>query len=222
MAKSASFLTPKIMNMVYGLGAAVVIVGALFKIQHFSIGFLTGGVMLSIGLGVEAIIFAISAFEPVEDELDWSKVYPELDGAESDREIGPQGLLTQKLDTLLQEANLDAALMSDLSKNIKNFSGAAQGLTAVSETVSVTNTYNDQMSLAVGQMESLNGLHQSQMESLGQMHQAQQENEKIQASLNNAVVENTERLRAQMATLASNLESLNGVYGGMLSAMSNK
>ena len=89
----------KIMNMVYGLGAAIVIIGALFKIQHISIGPLTGGVMLTVGLIVEAIVFAISAFEPVDDDLDWSKVYPEL--GDSDEEAnGAHGLLSQKLDTI--------------------------------------------------------------------------------------------------------------------------
>jgi gliding motility-associated protein GldL len=59
------------------MGAAVVIVGALFKITHFELGPLTGTVMLS-GLLTEALIFALSAFEPVDDELDWTLVYPEL------------------------------------------------------------------------------------------------------------------------------------------------
>ena len=75
----------KFMNMAYGLGASIVIVGALFKIIHFEIGPLTGNVMLTIGLVTEAIIFAISAFEPVDDDLDWSLVYPELAGAEKFR-----------------------------------------------------------------------------------------------------------------------------------------
>lgn len=61
----------KMMNMAYGLGASVVIIGALFKILHFSIGPLTGGVMLTIGLVTEALVFAISAFEPVDEDLDW-------------------------------------------------------------------------------------------------------------------------------------------------------
>ncbi len=66
------------MNFAYGMGAAVVIIGALFKIQHITIGPLTGGLMLTIGLLVEAVVFAISAFDTPEDDLDWSKVYPEL------------------------------------------------------------------------------------------------------------------------------------------------
>ena len=76
MAQSNS--TKKLFNMAYGLGAAIVILGALFKIQHIKLGPLTGGLMLTIGMIVEAVVFALSAFEPVEDELDWTKVYPEL------------------------------------------------------------------------------------------------------------------------------------------------
>jgi gliding motility-associated protein GldL len=93
----------KFMNMAYGLGASIVIVGALFKIIHFEIGPLTGNIMLTIGLVTEAIIFAISAFEPVDDDLDWALVYPELAGAEQqDQEAkNPQGLLSKKLDELL-------------------------------------------------------------------------------------------------------------------------
>ncbi|MDE0599189.1 MAG: gliding motility protein GldL, partial [Dokdonia donghaensis] len=74
MAKSKT--GKKLMNMVYGLGAAVVIIGALFKIMHWPFG----NEMLIVGLVTEAVVFAISAFEPVDDELDWALVYPELAG----------------------------------------------------------------------------------------------------------------------------------------------
>ena len=63
-----------IMPKVYGIGAAVVIVGALFKILHWP----GANQMLTVGLLVEAAIFFLSAFEPHEKEMDWSKVYPEL------------------------------------------------------------------------------------------------------------------------------------------------
>ena len=82
MAQSKAY--KKGMNFVYGMGAAIVIIGALFKIQHLEYGILTGGVMLTIGLVVEALVFAISAFDTPEDDLDWSKVYPELAGDEGD------------------------------------------------------------------------------------------------------------------------------------------
>ena len=62
----------------YGIGAAVVIVGALFKIQHLP----GAGVMLAVGMGIEALIFFVSAFEPLHVTYDWSLVYPELAGME--------------------------------------------------------------------------------------------------------------------------------------------
>jgi gliding motility-associated protein GldL len=201
------------MNFVYGMGAAVVIVGALFKIQHISLGPLTGGLMLTIGLLVEAGVFAISAFDTPEDAFDWTKVYPELgtEGFSSEDKLGTEGMLSQKLDNLLQEAKIDVTLMEGLGASMKNFQGAAEGLSAASESISSTNKYNEQVSLAAVQMESLNGLYALQVE-----------NTTKQTVLNNAVVENTEKLKEQMESLANNLSSLNGVYGGMLSAMTNK
>ena len=208
MAQSKS--TKKLFNMAYGIGAAIVILGALFKIQHISIGPVTGGIMLTIGMAVEALVFAISAFEPIEDDLDWTKVYPELGDADSEG-AGVNGMLSQKLDNLLQEAQVDTQLMTNLGNSIKSFHTAAEGLSVASESISSTAKYNEQVELAATQMESLNGLYQVQME-----------NSNKQSELNNAMVENSERLKEQMESLASNLSSLNGVYGGILSAMSTK
>ena len=204
MAQSKS--TKKMFNMAYGIGAAIVIVGALFKIQHWPYGSL----VLTIGMIVEAIVFFISAFDAVEEDLDWTKVYPELGDAEGEG-AGVNGMLSQKLDNLLQEAQVDTKLMTNLGNSIKSFHTAAEGLSVASESISSTAKYNEQVELAATQMESLNGLYQVQME-----------NSNKQAELNNAMAENSERLKEQMESLASNLSSLNGVYGGMLSAMSTK
>ena len=116
----------KFMAMAYGLGASIVIVGALFKIIHFEIGPLTGNVMLTIGLVTEAIIFALSAFEPVDNDLDWALVYPELAGGmgsnkKKEEPKDAEGLLSKKLDNLLKDAKIDAELMSSLGESIKNF-----------------------------------------------------------------------------------------------------
>ncbi len=210
MAQSKS--TKKLFNMAYGIGASIVIIGALFKIQHISYGPITGGLMLTIGMSVEALVFFISAFESIEDDLDWTKVYPELANLDEDSEPkDTQGLLSQKLDNLLQEANIDSKLMEKFGNSMKNFQGAAEGLFFAAESITATNKYNEQMSLAAVQMESLNGLYQIQMEHANK-----------QAKVNDVIIENSERLKEQMESLATNLSSLNGVYGGMLSAMSSK
>lgn len=210
MAQSKA--SKKFMNMAYGLGASIVIVGALFKIIHFEIGPLTGNVMLTIGLVTEAIIFAISAFEPVDDELDWSLVYPELAGGQSkgkkDEAKDAQGMLSKKLDELLKEAKIDGELMSSLGDSIKNFEGAAKNLSPTVDSIAATKKYGEELSLAAAQMESLNSLYKVQLESVNR-----------QAAINEEAVENATKLKEQMQSLAANLSSLNGVYGGMLSAM---
>ncbi|MEZ4802019.1 MAG: gliding motility protein GldL [Gelidibacter sp.] len=211
MAQSRA--SKKFMNMAYGLGASVVIIGALFKITHFEIGPLTGNVMLAIGLITEAVIFAISAFEPVDDDLDWSLVYPELAGGQSankkkDQPKDAEGLLSKKLDELLKDAKIDAELMSSLGNSIKNFEGAAKGISPTVDSIAATKKYGEELSLAAAQMESLNSLYKVQMDAASR-----------QASINEEAVENAQKLKEQMQSLASNLSSLNGVYGGMLSAM---
>lgn len=205
----------KAMNMVYGLGAAVVILGALFKIQHWPFA----DAMLITGLIVEALVFAISAFEPVDNELDWSKVYPELaeqpsaeggkKGVQAPKD--EQGLLSKKLDDMLKDAKIDSALMQSLGDSIKNFEGAAKSMVPSSEALDSQKKYSSEMSLAAQQMESLNTLYKVQVEAASK-----------QAEINAAVADNATQLKHQMESLTKNLNSLNGVYGGMLSAMSVK
>lgn len=211
MAQSKS--SKKLFNMAYGLGASVVILGALFKILHWELGPLTGGLLLAIGLITEAIIFAISAFEPVDDDLDWSLVYPELAGGQTRGKKGeePQdaeGLLSKKLDAMLKDARIDSELMTSLSDSIRNFEGAAKGMAPTAEAMNSTKKYSEEMALAAAQMESLNSLYKVQVESTSR-----------QTEVNEQVAENATQLKQQMEHLATNLSSLNGVYGGMLSAM---
>lgn len=210
MAKSKS--TKKLTNMVYGLGASVVILGALFKIMHWP----GGNAMLIIGLCVEALVFAYSAFEPVDDELDWSLVYPELAGGEPSRrgatvieqEKEAEGLLSKKLDEMLKEAKIDANLMSSLGESIKNFEGAAKGIAPTVDAMASQKKYSEELSIAATQMETLNNIYKAQAESAAR-----------QAEINEEVAENAGRLNEQMGSLTANLSSLNGVYGGMLTAM---
>lgn len=211
MAQSKA--SKKFMNMAYGLGAAIVIIGALFKITHMEFGFINGNLMLTLGLVTEAIIFAISAFEPVDNDLDWSLVYPELAGGEANKKEkeNPQGLLSKKLDELLKDAKIDGELMASLGDSIKSFEGVAKSMAPTVDSIAATKKYGEELSLAAAQMESLNSLYKAQLESASR-----------QSSINAESVENAAKLKEQMQSLASNLSSLNGVYGGMLSAMNRK
>ena len=210
-----AILSKKTMNFAYGMGAAVVIVGALFKIIHFEIGPLTGNVMLTIGLVTEAVIFALSAFEPVDTDLDWSLVYPELAGgdAKSNKAVkeDAQGLLSQKLDAMLKEAKLDGELMSSLGHSIRNFESAAKGIAPTVDSMAGQKKYSEELSMAAAQMESLNSLYKVQLESATR-----------NAEANKEIADNATKLKDQMQAMTANIASLNNVYGGMLSAMGNK
>ena len=213
-----SLLTKKQMNFAYGMGAAVVIIGALFKITHLEFGFITGNLMLTIGLIVEAGIFALSAFEPVDEDLDWTLVYPELANGEARKKTtkaeapsNAEGLLSQKLDAMLKEAKIDGELMVSLGNSIKNFEGAAKSIIPSADSIASTKKYSEELTLAASQMESLNSLYKIQLQ-----------NASRNAQINEDVVENNIKLKEQMQSLTSNLSSLNNVYGGMLSAMNNK
>ena len=203
-------LPKRVMEFTYGMGAAVVIVGALFKIQHWP----GGSEFLIVGLLTEAGIFALSAFETTADDIDWSLVYPELAGGqakEKTKKEDAEGLLSKKLDAMLKEAKIDGELMSSLGNSIKNFEGAAKSISPSVDAMAGQKKYAEEMSKAAAQMEALNGLYQMQMQSAER-----------NAQINNEVAENNMKLKDQMQSLTSNLSTLNNVYGGMLSAMNSK
>jgi len=208
-----ALIPKKVMSFAYGMGAAVVIIGALFKIMHWP----GAGTFLIIGLGTEALIFGLSAFE-TETELDWSLVYPELAGgdakkrdAKKENPADAQGLLSQKLDSMLKEAKIDGELMASLGNSIKNFEGAAKSISPTVDAIASQKKYAEEMGMAAAQLETLNGMYKVQLESATR-----------NAEINKEVAENNLKLKDQMQSLTANLSSLNNVYGGMLSAMSNR
>lgn len=198
-------------NMVYGFGAALVIIGALFKIQHWP----GASWILTTGMIVEALVFGYSALERQQADLDWSLVYPQLKGGKANTVEGSsadaEGVLSKKMDALLKEAKIDAALVTSLGDSLRNFESAAKELNPTKESMAASKKYSEEMALAATQMEALNNLYKVQMESFNR-----------QSEMTEQVSDNAGKLKEQMASLATNLSSLNGVYGGMLSAMNTK
>ena len=219
---AGSKVTKTIFKYAYGIGASVVIVGALAKILHADIMGISGSVLLAIGMGTEAVIFFMSAFEPVEEELDWSLVYPELKGGEPvsrqvqavAQQVNPaeekalKESLSEKLDAILAEANIDANLMRSLGKSIENFAEASKEIAPISGTMVATHKYGEELSEAASNLESLNSLYKLQLERTER-----------QVSAQAGIADNLDSLNKQMLSFKDNLKSLNTIYGGMLSAM---
>ena len=201
----------------YGFGASIVILGAMFKILHW-----TGAdAMLIAGLTTEAVIFFFSAFEKPAPEYDWTLVYPELAGVEdfdsknSNALVQQSGSITQELDLMLKDANIDEELIRSLGDGLRKFGDAASKLNETIDAASGTQQYNQQITLAAKHMESLNALYAVQLE--GTASQMELQNALIE-KLGNSI-DNTEKLSTELGELVNNMAALNRVYGGMLSAM---
>jgi gliding motility-associated protein GldL len=139
-----------LMGYVYGWGAAIVLIGALFKLQHWA----HSGIMLTIGLMTEAFIFFISAFEPPMELPDWTKVYPELredyeltEGFEEDTEVG-----TGKLEQLLKSSDITPELLSKIGKSLTDLSNTASGISDISTATLATDMYVRNISSAAESM----------------------------------------------------------------------
>ena len=147
------------MNFAYGMGAAVVIIGALMKITHFQVGFLTGNLMLTIGLVTEAIIFALSAFDPPAEDYAWEEVYPELAGGkkgDSSDKKSPKALMSDKIDEMFKKAKLDEAVVKGLTQSIKDFEASAKsGADNAGELAKINKEFADNANKLTTQMESL-------------------------------------------------------------------
>lgn len=132
------------MAKVYGWGAAVVLVGAMFKIMHWP----GAGMMLVIGLSTEAFIFFTSAFEPLHEEYDWSLVYPELAGMHEEvedttehKKPTPKQSALEKFDELLNSAQITPELFDKLGVGLRDLNQTTEKIADVSNATVATNNY---------------------------------------------------------------------------------
>jgi gliding motility-associated protein GldL len=198
----AELLFKTIMPKVYGIGAAVVIVGALFKILH-----LTGAdSMLMVGLLTEAVIFFLSAFEPPHKETDWSKVYPEL----AEDYEGPAATATVrkagggasespllKIDEMLKTAKVDQNLLDNLGKGLTNLATSASQMNNLSNAAVATNEYANNVKTASKALSDMNSSYKTAIEAVSSMANASKD---------------AGEYHSQVQKVTKNLAALNSVY----------
>ena len=197
------------MPKLYGWGAALVILGALFKIEHLPYA----STMLILGLTTEAVIFFFSAFEKTSEEYQWEKVYPELGSGQM---VDPANMTpAQQLDSALEKAKIENELIDSLNEGLRAFGESAAKL---NETISASagiSDYTSQIEEGVKNMNALNSLYELQLQASNQQMEATNVFlQNLQAS-----VEDSKKFQEQVAQLAVNLEQMNKVYGNMLTAM---
>ena len=146
-------------SKLYGFGASIVIIGALFKIMHWN----GAGIALTAGLLIEAIIFFFSAFEPLHEELDWTLVYPELAGMSDPDEvdeykeqaIADRNVGLQKFDELFQQSQINAEDVRSLGKHLNTISSTTETIGDITSASLATKDYFDKMGSAAQNMDNV-------------------------------------------------------------------
>ena len=198
-------------NTFINWGATVVIIGLMFKILY-----LPGGEwMIGIGLAVEALLFFIMGFMSAEKEVDWTRVYPELDenynGELPTRSVKHVAVSqpvaignTAALDKLLQDAKIDENLIGNLGDGLRTFSDKVSAISKVSDTAVATNHFADKLNAASTGASQLSHAFERAAADLQTFNEASAD---------------MQQFKEQVSTFNKNLSSLNAVYGNMLSAM---
>jgi len=194
------------MAKLYGIGAAVVIIGALFKIQHWP----GAGLMLTIGLLTEAVIFIFSAFEPIHEDPNWELVYPELALGHSDeldhdalpvakggRNVGGGNGITDQLDKMLEEAKIDGELLGRLGDGMRRLGDNAAQLSSVTTAAAATDSYVNSLQAASQKVSNLSEAYERASVSISGLTSTTAEGESF---------------GEQMQKVSKNLAALNNVY----------
>lgn len=153
----------KMLHIVASGGAAIVIVGALFKIMHWP----GSGPMLICGLLTEALIFALYAFDIPHEDWDWSLAYPELVNMGSHHEEEGEHLTpTQQLDNMLEQAKIGPELIESLGASMRSLSDNANKIADISNAHAATNEYVDSVKAAAKNVTNLSDSYSKAAESM--------------------------------------------------------
>ena len=213
----------------YGLGASVVIIGALFKIQHWPFA----GIMLTVGLMTEAVIFFFSAFEPLHEEVDWTLVYPELAGVpeEEGAELPAHGkhrgggavsggsgggyvgggagsAALAKFDEMLEKAEITPDLFQKLGVGMKKLSEATANMNAMGDVSAASAKYMNTIKSADDNLGKLAESYQSTSKIINETGS----NYKNIADSLSVIEVGGKSYQQQLESLNKNLSALNAAY----------
>lgn len=201
------------MNYFYSIGASVVLLGALFKLEHWT----GGGTMLMIGMSCEALIFFLSAFEPMVETPDWTRVYPQLDpDYEFDDEIQlPVKAKSQSFDELMEHAEITPEMLSKLRKGIQDLTNTAKGISEISSATLATELYVKNLGNASQSMNSFSEVNNkatlSVERSLGDLVHSYEHSSKLISSSTKEMAEtftdSTKKINQQLASTSEKLST---------------
>jgi gliding motility-associated protein GldL len=219
MGKFEDFLVTKqfknIMAKLYGLGAAVVIAGALFKIQHWP----GASPMLIVGMGTEVLIFIVSAFEPIHMDLDWSLVYPELAGMHDDdhgKKKEDKKSVTETLDSMLEKAKIGPELIESLGSGLKSLSEQATKMTNLTDATVATNEFTTNVKSASQKIGGLSDAYDRASSSIGNsisdLEKASSKTSQALDLISNSTSQQAGSYAESLGSFSKNLGALNSAY----------
>lgn len=218
MSNFEEFLVSKkfknIMAKLYGIGAAVVIAGALFKIMHWP----GANLMLIAGMGTEVLIFVVSAFEPIHMDLDWTLVYPELAGMHGDEghDKEDKKSITEQLDNMLEEAKIGPELIESLGSGLKNLSDNTAKMNSLGDASVATNEFTDNMKNASKKIVTLSDAYDkasgSISGSISDLEKASSKTSQALELISSSTQQQAGAYSDQLQKVSKNLGSLNASY----------
>lgn len=227
------------MAKLYGIGAAVVIAGALFKILHWP----GADIMLMVGMLTESVIFFASAFEPLHVEYNWALVYPELAVGHEDeiepkskKKDLPKGNITQQLDVMLEQAKVGPELIESLATGMRNLAENAKKISGTADATSATDTYVSSLVKAGESARNLTLQYDKTASALSNSYDAQaksnevivesykkmEQSVKAYADTLTSSLEQTIKYKEEVDKLTKNVAQISNIYGNMLAAMGGK
>ncbi len=230
MAKNngPSFFWDKLVPTIYSAGAAVVILGALAKIQHWDFG----GPLLTAGLGTEVLIFLLYALQTLTQssgqDPDWTRVYPEL----ADDYTGPaisrgnttSSGITAKLDNMLDNAKISPEIFDSLGKGFRNLSETVGKITDITDATVATNDYARNVKSASTAITDMNKSYGVAINAMSSMADATKDAQSYREQFQQ-ITKNMGALNAvyelELQDTTKHLKAMNAFYGNLTTAMAN-
>ena len=190
------FLPENVIELMFGIGASVVIVGALLKITHQEFGFINGDNMLTVGLVTEAIIFGIAGIQGYMT---------------GDSSVEDKGLQTIEAETQNLQSAVDQTVagLSALNSNLTNAAKATSAIVVPTDINENMSSYSSNLASAASKVKTINELYDSLSSNLSEINSSA-------GSMNIP-----EGLGEELTEMKKTINELNAKYAAMLEGMKN-
>lgn len=219
----------RIKNLIIGVGASIVLVGALFKILHWD----GADIMLMVGMFTEAFIFLFLGVTPPHRDYYWEKVYPDLhispevEEARSGKKankLEPKESVTKQLDKMLEDAKVEPIMIERLGENLKKLGDNIEKLSTVQDAALHTNEYSDRIKEASVAVDDMREAYENAAKAMEQITNSSVDTTKYHEQVQ-IVTKNLSQLNAiyelELQDTNNHLKSMNRFYGSLNEAMNN-